>query len=422
VADVLGYFKDFILNIFVICSPLVLYPYIHKMKSNLRLYRFYLYVLFSLSLIMTMSFPINMNGLLYDFRSIPLALGSLSGGVFVSACLYATLLLYRYFLDSPHNWIYVISLLPSFFVFLALYKYYNSLSLARKIAAAVFLCSMIKLMTFTTFLTITGQIELLFNKPWATVQTYLLQGVIIGLCVYALHMLHTFFLMQEEMVKSEKMKIVGDMAASVAHEIRNPLTTIRGFIHLFASADLDSEKKELYKKICFEELDRSELIIADYLALAKPDPEIVEAIDIHHEVHYLANVLMTYANYHNIEIHVMASEEHPFKIQGDRYKFRQALINIGKNAIEAMEGGGTLELKTSVQNEHAWIILSDNGSGMTPEQMKRLGTPYYSTKEKGTGLGTMVSFSIIKKMNGKIEIKSELGVGTEFNLMFPKAN
>ncbi|WP_169090595.1 ATP-binding protein [Paenibacillus sp. PL91] len=418
----LGYFKDFVLNIFIICSPLALYPYIHKAKSNVLLYRFFVSILFSLAIMMTMSFPINLNGLIYDFRSIPLAIGALYGGLHVSIFLYVVLLLYRNFLHGPNEWVYVISIMPSFVVYLFLYKRFRSLPIVRKIAVVILYCSLIKLLTFASYHIWTGQMEILLIKPNATLQTYVLQAIIAGICAYIIYVQDQFFLMQEEMIRSEKMKIVGDMAASVAHEIRNPLTTIRGFIHLFATANLENDKKETYKKICFEELDRAELIIADYLSLAKPDPEVVEAININEEIHYLSNVLMTYANYHNIQIEVETTEEHDFHIHGDRYKFRQALINIGKNAIEAMQGGGLLELKTDIRDNHALIVLSDNGSGMAPEQMKRLGTPYYSTKEKGTGLGTMVSFSIIKKMNGKIDVKSELGIGTEFYLSFPKAN
>lgn len=107
---------------------------------------------------------------------------------------------------------------------------------------------------------------------------------------------------------------------------------------------------------------------------------------------------------------------------GDRYKFRQALINIGKNAIEALPEGGLLEMKASGTSDEVMIMIRDNGIGMTPEQINRLGTPYYSTKEKGTGLGTMVSFGIIKKMSGKIGVTSERGVGTEYTLSFPRVD
>jgi two-component system sporulation sensor kinase B len=281
---------------------------------------------------------------------------------------------------------------------------------------------LIKLITFTVFLSLTQELERLFYKPLGTLQTYLLQGLIVGLCVYLIEFLNRYFHMQEEVMKSEKTKMVSEMAASVAHEIRNPLTTVRGFIQLFGADELDKEKKAFYQKICLEELDRAQLIITDYLSLAKPDPEIIENININDEISYLSNVLLTYANYNNIQIHGTLPEDHTLRIIGDRYKFRQALINIGKNAIEALHDGGILEIKASRVNDHAVIIISDTGIGMTAEQIRRLGTPYYSTKEKGTGLGTMVSFGIIKKMNGKIEIQSELGKGTEYKLIFPRVS
>lgn len=416
----IGYFKDFILNMFMIFAPMVFYPYIYKIKSKMVLYRFLIYILFSVALITTMSFPINLNGLIYDFRSIPLAIGSLYGGLQVSILLYATLVIYRACLGNPNELIYMVSLLPSFVVVIFSYKVFSTLKVHQKIILTVILCTVIKLITFTIYLSVLGQVELMYNEPFGILQTYLLQGLIVGICVYLIEFLNSHFHMQDEYIRSEKMKLVGDMAASVAHEIRNPLTTVRGFIHLFGTAPLNEEKKEFYKRICFEELDRAEQIITDYLSLAKPDPEVVVEMNINDEANYLSNVLLTYANYNDIQINVVAAEEKALCMTGDRYKFRQALINIGKNAIEAMESGGILELRTMFSNDQVWILISDSGSGMTAEQIKRLGTPYYSTKEKGTGLGTMVSFEIIKKMNGKIEIKSDVGKGTVFKLSFSR--
>lgn len=370
-----------------------------------------------------MSFPVKVNEVTYDFRSVPLAIASLYGGPVVSILLYLTLLIYRFLLGNPNNFLYAVSILPSFAFVLLLYKNYPYQKLYQKIAVAILLCTAIKLTTFSTYFFITqGSLQQALQYPLATLNTYILQAVIIGVCVYAIEFLQSYFYMQEEVIKSEKTKIVSDMAASVAHEIRNPLTTVRGFIQLLAADDVDKQKKQFYQRICLEELDRAQLIISDYLSLAKPDPESIEAISVHEEITYLSNLLITYANYNNIQIHKVLPEDQVLQIIGDRYKFRQALINIGKNAIEALRDGGMLEIKASKKNDHIIINLNDTGIGMTAEQIKRLGTPYYSTKEKGTGLGTMVSFGIIKKMNGKIEITSEPGKGTEYKLIFPSSS
>nr|WP_301172929.1 sensor histidine kinase [Brevibacillus nitrificans] len=395
----------------------------YKNRSNVFYHRLLLYVLFAAALLLSMSFPVKVNEITYDFRSVPLAIASLYGGPVVSILLYVTLLIYRFLLGNPNNALYALSILPSFVLVLLLYKNYPYQKLYQKIAVAILLCTAIKLTTFSTYFFITqGSLQQVMQQPLATLNTYILQAVIIGVCVYAIEFLQSYFYMQEEVIKSEKTKIVSDMAASVAHEIRNPLTTVRGFIQLLAADDVDKQKKQFYQRICLEELDRAQLIISDYLSLAKPDPESMEIISVHEEITYLSNLLITYANYNNIQIHKALPEDQSLQIIGDRYKFRQALINIGKNAIEALRDGGTLEIKASKKNDHIIINLNDTGIGMTAEQIKRLGTPYYSTKEKGTGLGTMVSFGIIKKMNGKIEITSEPGKGTEYKLIFPSSS
>ncbi|WP_193726592.1 ATP-binding protein [Paenibacillus guangzhouensis] len=415
----LDYFKDFILNIFIIFTPLVMYPYIYKMKERNLLYSFLIYILFAIAIVATMSFPVVLNEIIYDFRSIPLAVGSLYGGLSVSGLLYLTIVAYRFLNESPHHWIYILSLMLTFVLVVLSLRIFDNMKTLYKILIAVCLSVLIKFLTLTVYFIGTGQFELLFIKPWTITQTYIVQAVLVGFYVYLIEFLNRYFYMQEEVIKSEKMKIISDMAASVAHEIRNPLTAVRGFIHLFGSENVDREKKAMYQQICFEELDRTEHIITDYLALAQPDPEITEELHVQDELMYLSNVLTTYGNYNQIKIHVIFAQERPFYITGDRHKFRQALLNIGKHAIEAMQEGGVLTLHVGLWNDYAKISMRDTGQGMTAEQIRRLGTPYYCTKEKGTGLEMTVAFSMIKKMNGKIDIRSKMGKGTEFILLFP---
>ncbi|WP_168120500.1 sensor histidine kinase [Paenibacillus sp. HB172176] len=416
----LVYFKDFIINVFFIFSPLVFYPYIYKTKSNPFLYPLFMYSLFAFALVITMTFPIKVGGIIYDFRSVPLVLGSLYGGLPVLGLLYVTLQIYRYCMGSPHGIMYALALLPSMIIMALMVKRFAGMKLSSKIIFAILLSFLIKLLTFTIYLRAIDQIELLFNKPIAIVETYLIQAAVIALCVYLIEFLNRHFHMQEEIARSEKIMIVSDLAASVAHEIRNPLTVVKGFIQLLGSDNISKEKNSYYKQICLEELQRAEIIINDYLSLAKPDPETVEDIHVRDELDYLSNLLNTYAVYNNIGVETESGSDSKVIILGDKYKFRQAIINIGKNAIEAMSKGGMLRLGMQCSNESVTVSVQDNGVGMSSEQIKRLGIPYYSTKDKGTGLGTMVSFAIIKKMNGKIDIKSEVGKGTVCKLIFPR--
>ncbi|WP_171684950.1 ATP-binding protein [Paenibacillus planticolens] len=403
----------------LIFSPLVIYPYLYKSQSHSTKFRLWLCLLFSAAIGFTMSIPVSFNGLVYDFRSIPLLVGSLYGGIYVAMFLYAALIVVRFFLGGPHYFIYIISFLPTILFVAILLRKYRDLNLAQKILAAVLGCIAIKLVTFLIYFSCLNNLELFATNLFATLKTYILQSIVIAVYIYLIEFLQTYIHMQEEAIQGEKIKIVSEMAASVAHEIRNPLTAVRGFIQLMAIPHLDQTKIQFYQQISLEELDRAQLIISDYLAIAKPEPEKDELINLKDEVQYVSQVLLTIANYHDVKMEVSLPDEQ-ICIQGDRNKLRQSLINLGKNAIEAMpKNGGVLEIILTEQANKRIITMRDNGIGMTKEQISRLGTPYFSTKQKGTGLGTMVSFSLIRAMKGKIHITSEKGKGTEFEISFP---
>jgi two-component system sporulation sensor kinase B len=314
-----------------------------------------------------MSFPIHIGGVIYDFRSIPLSIGILYGGTSVTLLLYLTLVLYRFMMGNPNNLLYLLSLLPSLLLLSLFIKKWILFNLKMKVAFAVFACTLIKLMTITTYLAIDHNLQLVFNNPLSTLETYLLQGLIAGVYVWLLEYINKHFVMQEEIIATEKIKIVSDIAASVAHEIRNPLTSVRGFIQLLGNDGLLPHRREYYQKISLEELDRSQNIITDYLTLAKPDPEHIDRIHVKEEMEYVSQILLTYANYNNVVINTRLCEA--VYVQGDRQKLRQALINIGKNAIAAMTSGGDLQLILRRINDTAILTISDTGGGMTAKQI-----------------------------------------------------
>lgn len=122
------------------------------------------------------------------------------------------------------------------------------------------------------------------------------------------------------------------------------------------------------------------------------------------------------------QIEIQSNIEENCWVLGDRQKIRQCLINLVKNGIEAVGDGGTILINLYLLGDEVHIDIQDSGKGMTLEQVNRLGNPYYSTKEKGTGLGTMVAFSIIQGMGGKISVQSKPGEGTCIKLILPKIN
>ncbi|MCT8137968.1 HAMP domain-containing histidine kinase [Anaerobacillus sp. CMMVII] len=223
---------------------------------------------------------------------------------------------------------------------------------------------------------------------------------------------------QQNIGKNEKLDMVSHLAASISHEIRNPLQVIKGFIQFLKTDEHDSERQKDFLNIMEKEVSSAEQIISDYLTFAKPTYDKVEVIDMKAEIENVINIIQPYANYSSVNVICEELVEGTY-IRGDRQKLKQCLVNIARNCIESMPDGGELRVRTEVKKQNLLITMKDTGFGMTKEQIQRLGEPYFSTNENGTGLGMMVVYSIIKNMKGTLTVDSEVGIGTFFSIEFP---
>ena len=177
-------------------------------------------------------------------------------------------------------------------------------------------------------------------------------------------------------VDAEKIEVVGHLAASISHEVRNPLTVSRGFMQLLLQSERVNYKDRQYIQIAIEEIDRAEAIITDYLTFAKPAPEHVEKLNVKTEIERVIDILRPLANMSSIEIQAFLL---PFAVKGERQKFQQCLLNVMKNAIEAMPNGGTLRINVSIDKDYVLIHISDTGVGMTKEQIELAKKIGYTT-------------------------------------------
>ncbi|WP_051318077.1 sensor histidine kinase [Cohnella thermotolerans] len=215
--------------------------------------------------------------------------------------------------------------------------------------------------------------------------------------------------------RSEKIKIISELAASVAHEVRNPLQVTRGFLQLLAGKA--EEGNAQYFKMAIHELDRASNIITDFLTFAKPELDTVERLNLAEEISKIESIMNPLVAMHGGTLTVRI-EENLF-IQGNASKLKQAIINIVKNSVEALTADGWIRIEGYVENGTAVLRIEDNGEGIEPEQIAKLGEPFFSTKTKGTGLGLMVTFRIVEVMRGTLDFRSEKGKGTEAILRFP---
>ncbi|PYZ91614.1 hypothetical protein CR194_18445 [Salipaludibacillus keqinensis] len=227
--------------------------------------------------------------------------------------------------------------------------------------------------------------------------------------------------MERELLRSEKLKVVGEMSAGFAHEIRNPLTTIKGFIQLFNEQDREDNLK--YYPIVIEEIDRINKIMNELLNIANPNPSNEKTnVDVEDILQDIVLLQESQMKKNHIELETFLHGNLP-ELHMNRDKMKQVLINLIQNGIEAMPDGGRMNIRTYLEGEEAdkvvMISIEDTGAGMDRETVEKLGTPFYTTKETGTGLGLTVSYSVVEDMNGSINVSSEKGKGTTFTICLP---
>ncbi|NHN29196.1 PAS domain-containing sensor histidine kinase [Paenibacillus agricola] len=223
---------------------------------------------------------------------------------------------------------------------------------------------------------------------------------------------------EEMLIRSEKLSIVGQLAAGVAHEIRNPLTSLKGFVQLMQSKLTGYDN---YFEIMMDELERINFIVSEFLVISKPQSMVFQPKNVQIIMQNTLTLLKTQALLHDVEL-ILETDNQLLNINCDENQIKQVFINILNNSIESMNTGGTIRIELlMLDRRQVMIRFTDQGCGIPQDRIPRLGEPFYTTKEKGTGLGLMVTFKIIENHGGKLSIKSEVDVGTVVEISIPAA-
>jgi two-component system, sporulation sensor kinase A len=220
---------------------------------------------------------------------------------------------------------------------------------------------------------------------------------------------------EELMVQAEKMNIVSQLAAGIAHEIRNPLTSLKGFVQLFRSGTVPNQE---FLKVMESELERIDVISSEFLTLAKPYNSDFIAIDLQDLLKNVIALFDTEASKQTISIMTRFAKESMI-VNGVGTELKKVFINLIKNAIEVTSYGGSVAITGENKDGAVTISIQDKGIGMTEEQLIHLGEPFFTTKETGTGLGLMVTYKIIETHHGEVEVRSKLNEGTTFTVKLP---
>ncbi len=371
-------------------------------------------LLSSVAAFLCMSFPFTLlPGQIYDLRIVVLLIGILYGGYEAGIFVIVVTFLYRYIIGGFGFIQMTITFLPILAIAFCLFPHFKSYSRVKKIIVAVSLNVAIVSLNII-FVAIRYPIthwHLSFLFEWA-----LIEALCIAIMVFIIEIMNDNIVMTRKMQDLEKVQLVSALTASIAHEIRNPLTVCRGFLQLLN--EMIEDKKQLtYINTILSELDRAGSIIDNYLSSSKPQIEKIELKDTAQIVAHIIETISPYSRLRSVDINQKLEES--LYIYVDPGRFGQALLNMMKNGIEAMPNGGTLTVEVRRQNQLAVIDIIDSGIGMNNEQISRLGNPFYSTKATGTGLGLMATYRFIHLMKGKIEVKSTQGRGTKFSVYMP---
>jgi len=228
--------------------------------------------------------------------------------------------------------------------------------------------------------------------------------------------------LEETSRRQDRLAAVGRLAASIAHEIRNPLAAMRGSIQMLrAEMDGDSEQAQLME-IILRESDRLNKIVADYLNYARPRPAELQNVDVCALVRETLKLMRNSAELSDRHLLEEDLPSRPAIVTGDAEQLKQVCWNVARNALQAMPDGGTFRIGLSEVDGNRWrLSFTDSGRGMTPEQVERLFEPFTSTTG-GTGLGLSIVYQIIRDHNGTINLRSRQGAGTTITIELPTSS
>ena len=227
--------------------------------------------------------------------------------------------------------------------------------------------------------------------------------------------------LEAEIKQKEKWATIGELSANIAHEIRNPLASMRGSIEMLRDDKIPQKHKEKLMDIALKEMERLNDIITDFLMYSSPRPLEKSRTDLHLLLDETLSLLRnTEQNRGNISI-IKGFEGSLFSMV-DPQKIRQVFWNLGMNAIESMKDGGELSVLTKDAGGLISITFSDTGPGVPPASAEKIFYPFFTTKDKGTGLGLSIAYRIIEEHKGRLTLKSIPGIKTTFEIILTKVD
>ncbi len=240
--------------------------------------------------------------------------------------------------------------------------------------------------------------------------------------VFILRDLREIKALQERVTRSERLAALGGLAAGVAHEIRNPLSSIKGFAQFFLKKNPPGSTDRQYSEVMIQEVERLNRVISNLLDYAKPKEPVKEKTALADVMHRSIELIKDDAKAKKVKVSVEIEKDiAPVKL--DRDQITQVVLNIALNGLDAMQKGGNLAIRCFTDNERKYhvIEIEDTGHGIPETELPRIFDPFYSTRKTGTGLGLAIAHRIVENHGGTLSVKGTSGSGTTFRIALPRS-
>jgi two-component system sensor histidine kinase HydH len=226
--------------------------------------------------------------------------------------------------------------------------------------------------------------------------------------------------LQERVTRSERLAALGGLAAGVAHEIRNPLSSIKGFAQFFLKKNPPGSQDHKYSEVMIQEVERLDRVISNLLDYAKPKEPVKEKTSLAAIIHRSIELVKDDATSKKVELVAEIEEDIP-SVQVDRDQVTQVLLNIALNGLDAMPKGGRLVIRCFQEKKSIIVEIEDTGHGISTEELPRIFNPFYTTKKTGTGLGLAIAHRIVENHGGTLSVKGTGKSGTTFRIVLPRS-
>lgn len=409
--------KEVILQLSFTLIPFVFFHLYYRDKATNYSRRFILGTS-TLCLFLAMSFSASVvEGVIFDIRYVVLFFALVFGGIKIGLIVMAEFIAYRMYLGGEGALAGILIVIYNFFLSIPIANLYRQHRGAMvTLVVGIFFSIEPLILTYLFFPDYVME-HFLFHISVIPVQNCL--GTCLLLTLFKKSAEEKSVFLQH--AQNEKMTTMSHVAASLAHEVRNPLTTVKGFLTLIKETPDDTVKISQYITICLHEVQRTESILSEYLSISKPITARSERVNVSEQLVLIREVMIPFANMNNVEL-MLYKPDTPLYVTANPDAFKQVLVNFIKNAIEACSDTQFGRVTLTLHSVDTDIILEieDNGIGMDQEQIRRLGSIYFSTKTSGTGLGLTYSYRVIHLMGGQIAVNSKPNAGTTFILTLPR--